>query len=279
MNENSSTNTDNSNVNNFHTSDNHTVDQTPTLVEVKRKRTLKVICFIVAILLIIVVIVVSTILLLEEKTDTMNNSTTQTSITSTASSMTAETLSQATTTKTVSQSITTKTVSQATTTKTASQALTTKIVSQAITTEVTTILSTVVTTIFTTNISDPISTACTSDRDRSLFENEFLYSPTSQRYAAGLLNGQFGVYEPYGYDNVTSYVIWLADQKSQPGVELKLQRDRNLIVYGNSEALWGAGGYNGGDGGPFCLKLLDSGNLVWINNDEEIIWQTDITVK
>ena len=92
-------------------------------------------------------------------------------------------------------------------------------------------------------------------------------------YAAGLLNNQFGIYKAYGYENVTSSAIWLANQYSVPGNELKLQRDRNLMVYGNGGSIWGSNTHNGGAGLPFCLKLLDSGNLLWIDKDETILWQ------
>jgi hypothetical protein len=61
----------------------------------------------------------------------------------------------------------------------------------------------------------PASTACaTSSTGITLTNNTFIYSPTSERYAAGMLNNQFGSYIAYGYANVTSTSIWTASQSS-----------------------------------------------------------------
>ena len=99
-----------------------------------------------------------------------------------------------------------------------------------------------------------------------------------------MLNNQFGVYQAYGYDNVTSTAIWTANQTStsQP-CKLALQTDRNLVVYltnpGNdSSVLWTAQVQNNGTGSPFCLQMLDTGNLIWINSTSNIIWQSNSTV-
>ncbi|CAF1510374.1 unnamed protein product [Adineta ricciae] len=191
---------------------------------------------------VIAVILVPLKLLKGRVADAMNNSTIRTSfITSIATSIT----------KTDFPTITTKTSS------TTNAASTTK-------------------TVFltkTTTTPAATSSLCTDDSDKSLFDNEFLYSPTSQTYATGLLNGQFGVYKTDGYGNVTSTSIWLAEQKSKLGVELKLQRDRSLIVYAPGVAIWGSGTHNGGDGGPFCLVISDMGHLRWINAKKEILWK------
>ncbi|CAF1603532.1 unnamed protein product [Adineta ricciae] len=125
----------------------------------------------------------------------------------------------------------------------------------------------------TTSTPGVLSPLCTDNKDKSLFDNEFLYSPTSQTYAAGLLNGQFGIYRAYKYGNVTSSSIWLANQKLILGIELKLQRDRSLHVYSSNEAIWGSGTHNGGKGGPFCLVISDMGHLRWINAKKEILWE------
>lgn len=114
--------------------------------------------------------------------------------------------------------------------------------------------------------------------------NAFIYSPTSQNYAAGMLNNQFGVYQAFGYGRVTSTAIWTAPQTStlQPAW-LALQYDRNLVVYssvpvGGSIVLWTPSVENNGTGSPFCLQMLDTGNLIWTNNTSDIVWESNSAV-
>ncbi|CAF3803969.1 unnamed protein product [Rotaria sordida] len=131
----------------------------------------------------------------------------------------------------------------------------------------------------TASTTTPPSTLCVNNTsDRKLYNNEFIYSPTSQVYAAGMLNNQFGIYRAYGYGNVTSTTIWTASQSTTSiTCHLQLQTDRNVVVYTttSSIAVWAAGVNNGGSGKPFCLQMLDSGNLIWINNTGSTIWQTN----
>ncbi len=90
-------------------------------------------------------------------------------------------------------------------------------------------------------------------------------------------NNQFGIYKAYGYANVTSTTIWIANQISTFSTcYLALQADRNLVVYPSNYMIeiWAANVANGGTGHPFCLEMLDSGNLIWVDNTGAIIWQT-----
>ena len=107
--------------------------------------------------------------------------------------------------------------------------------------------------------------------------NQFLYSPTSQTYAAGMLNNQFGVFRAYGLGNVTSTSIWRANQTTTAQTcFVALQIDRNLVVYtSNGTVLWAINTINNGSGTPFCLEMLDSGNLRWIDNTATVYWQTN----
>jgi hypothetical protein len=129
----------------------------------------------------------------------------------------------------------------------------------------------------------PLSTLCASNVSIvKLSNNEFIYSPTSRQYAAGMLNNQFGVYQAYGYANVTSTALWTAPQSSTSyAAYFTGQTDRNLVVYGvnTSAVYWTAGINNGGSGSPFCLEMLDTGNLIWIDNTTAIIWQSNTTVQ
>ena len=110
----------------------------------------------------------------------------------------------------------------------------------------------------------------------ALYDNQFIYSPTSHIYAAGMLNNQFGIYKAYGYANVTSTTIWKASQTSTSSTcYLALQTDRNLVVYTlPSGYVWTPFTQNDGTGIPFCFQILDSGNLIWTDNSGAIIWQS-----
>ena len=132
-------------------------------------------------------------------------------------------------------------------------------------------------TIFLSSISAPPSTICVSTLNVKLHNNKFVYSPTSQIYAAGMLNNQFGVYKAYGYGNVTLTALWTAAQRSTAQTcYLEIQTDRNLVVYGlTGGTFWATMTNNGGAGSPFCLQMLDSGNLIWTNSSGAIVWQTN----
>ena len=99
-----------------------------------------------------------------------------------------------------------------------------------------------------------------------------------------MLNNQFGVYQASGYGTVTSSAIWTAPQTttSEP-CWFALQIDRNLVVYSfapvnGSIVLWTPQVENNGTGSPFCLQMLDTGNLIWINSTSDIIWESNSTV-
>ncbi|CAF4131292.1 unnamed protein product, partial [Adineta steineri] len=116
------------------------------------------------------------------------------------------------------------------------------------------------------------------DTTEIIFNNhQFIYSPTSQVYAAGMLNNQFGVYIAHGYGNVTSTKIWLAGHQDSFPTYLVMQPDRNLVVLKSDtgQVLWASHTHNDGSGKPFCLEMQDSGNLEWIDNNSSIIWETD----
>lgn len=90
-------------------------------------------------------------------------------------------------------------------------------------------------------------------------------------------NNQFGIYRSYGYNNVTSVSIWLATQTSTaPTNILALQANGNLRVYSltTSSGVWASGTHQVGIGGPFCLKMLDSGNLIWTNGSTVLLWHS-----
>lgn len=95
-----------------------------------------------------------------------------------------------------------------------------------------------------------------------------------------MLNNQFGVYRAYGYGNVTSTALWTASQSSTPtGAFFAAQNDRNLVVYAsNGAVLWAANIFISGLTSAFCLKMLDTGNLIWTDPSNVIIWQTNSTV-
>ena len=99
-----------------------------------------------------------------------------------------------------------------------------------------------------------------------------------------MLNNQFGVYQAFGYGSVTSTALWTAQQlTTSESCWLALQRDRNLVVYSTipvngTTVLWTPRIENNGTGSPFCLQMLDTGNLVWINGSSDIIWESNSTV-
>lgn len=97
-----------------------------------------------------------------------------------------------------------------------------------------------------------------------------------------MLNNQFGVYQAYSYANVTSTTLWIATQSSTSYAAFFAgQGDRNLVVYGVNTSIvyWAAYINNGGIGQPFCLIMLDTGNLIWTDNSATIIWQSNSTVQ
>ncbi|CAF3833815.1 unnamed protein product [Adineta steineri] len=132
--------------------------------------------------------------------------------------------------------------------------------------------------IFCNSVLAPPSTICVTNNSATLYNNQFIYSPATQVYAAGMLNNTFGIYKAHGYQNVTTSAIWRASQIHNSSVEcfLNIQTDRNLVVYTtNLAVMWAASVPNSGSGDPFCLKMLDSGNLIWIDRNATIIWQTN----
>ena len=92
-------------------------------------------------------------------------------------------------------------------------------------------------------------------------------------------NNLFGVYIAYANANVTSTTIWTASQSSTPSdARFQGQDDRNLVVYRSiptTSVLWTAGIPINGTNSPFCLKILDNGNLIWTDSLNTIIWQTN----
>ena len=122
----------------------------------------------------------------------------------------------------------------------------------------------------------PPSTICVTS-GAYLYNNQFIYSPTFENYAAGMLNNQFGIYRAFGYGSVTSTAIWTASQSSTSQTcFLSIQGDRNLVVYTlNYTVLWSPFVMNGGIGNPFCLQILDSGNLIWTDVFGALIWQSN----
>ena len=92
-------------------------------------------------------------------------------------------------------------------------------------------------------------------------------------------NNQFGVYVAYGNTYVTSTAVWTASQLSTPSdARFVAQTDRNLVVYSSTSspsALWASYTWNGGTNSPFCLEMLDNGNLIWKDSSNYTIWQTN----
>lgn len=112
---------------------------------------------------------------------------------------------------------------------------------------------------------------------QTLNNNQFIYSPTSQIYAAGMLNNQFGVYKAYGNANVTSTAIWTASQSSTASTcYLALQSDRNLVVYTTTGGvLWAPMTQTSTPVYPYCFQILDTGNLIWTDSIGTIIWESN----
>lgn len=92
-----------------------------------------------------------------------------------------------------------------------------------------------------------------------------------------MLNNQFGVYNAYANGNVSSIALWTAIQSSTPaGAFFAAQPDRNLVVYTSSVThIWTANIWVGGMNAVFCLKMLNTGNLIWTDTSNNIIWQTN----
>jgi hypothetical protein len=128
-----------------------------------------------------------------------------------------------------------------------------------------------------TSIPAAPSAICVSGSTTFIYNNQLIYS-ISQLYAAGMMNNQFGIYMAYSNANVTSSAIWTASQSSTAQASyLAIQMDRNLVVYtvsGNT-VLWSMGLWNGDSGNPFCLEMLNSGNLIWTDSTGTTIWQTN----
>ena len=122
----------------------------------------------------------------------------------------------------------------------------------------------------------PPSVICVSTTSANLQNNQFIYSP-SQLYAAGMMNNQFGIYRAYSNANVTSSTIWTASQSSTSQTSyLALQNDRNLVVYITTGGVtWAMGLWNNGADNPYCLTIQNSGNLIWTNSSNIIVWQTN----
>ena len=96
-----------------------------------------------------------------------------------------------------------------------------------------------------------------------------------------MLNNQFGVYVATGYGSVTTTSLWVAPQTSTPaGALFAAQLDRNLVVYTSSGGvLWTANIWIGGMNAAFCLQMLNSGNLIWTDSANTIVWQTNTAVS
>jgi hypothetical protein len=90
-------------------------------------------------------------------------------------------------------------------------------------------------------------------------------------------NNQFGIYIAYSNANVTFSTIWTAGQSSTAQTSyLAIQNDRNLVVYTSGGSVtWAMGLWNNGADKPYCLTMQNSGNLIWTNNVNTIVWQTN----
>ena len=92
-------------------------------------------------------------------------------------------------------------------------------------------------------------------------------------------NNLFGVYIAYANANVTSTAVWTASQSSTPSdARFVAQSDRNLVVYTSTFSpgvLWTAHVAINGMNSAFCLEMLDTGNLIWKDSSNNIIWQTN----
>lgn len=130
---------------------------------------------------------------------------------------------------------------------------------------------------FFASIPAPPSTICVNGFTTTFYDNQFIYS-ISQLFAAGMMNNQFSIYIAYGNANVTTSTIWTASQSSTAQTSyLAIQLDRNLVVYtvsGNT-VVWSLGLWNNGAGSPFCLQMLNSGNLIWTDTNGTLIWETN----
>ena len=115
------------------------------------------------------------------------------------------------------------------------------------------------------------------NENKRLSNNEFIYSPKSQNYAAGLLNNTLGVYKAFGFENVTSFALWTAKPSKNCDVcHLGIQTDGNLVLCMNDgTGIWASNTYNENVQTPLCLEILDSGNLIWTDRKDNILWHTN----
>ena len=129
---------------------------------------------------------------------------------------------------------------------------------------------------FFSTVLAPASVICVSSSRSYLYNDQFIYSP-SQLYAAGMRNNQFGIYVAYSNANVTYSTIWTAGQSSTAQTSyLAIQNDRNLVVYSTGGSVtWAMGAWNNGAGNPFCLQMLNSGDLIWTDNTGATVWHTN----
>ncbi|CAF0969604.1 unnamed protein product [Adineta ricciae] len=75
-----------------------------------------------------------------------------------------------------------------------------------------------------------------------LYNNQFIYSPTSRTYAVGMLNNPFGVCKALAVYTASANII-----------------------------LWTANTNKGGYGEPFCLNMLDTGILMYVDGSGSTI--------
>ncbi|CAF1161269.1 unnamed protein product [Didymodactylos carnosus] len=118
------------------------------------------------------------------------------------------------------------------------------------------------------------SSICTNGTS-TLYNDEFIVSP-NRLYAAGLYNNSFGVYNTAAF-GCNSTAIWSASQSSAPaGAYVIAQNDANLVIYGSTSGpVWAAGTNHGQNDAPYCLIMLDSGNLIWVEGNSTVMWQTN----
>ena len=91
-----------------------------------------------------------------------------------------------------------------------------------------------------------------------------------------MLNNQFGIYRANGYGSVTTTSVWTGGPTAS-GAYLAIQCDRNLVIYA-SGAVWSSGTFISGSCATYCLKMLDNGNLMWVDTSNALIWQSNSAV-